>query len=92
MHEYAVAQDIVRSAVAEALCQQEIQIAALHIKLGPEGLTSREALAFSIQAACQGTIAEGADVRITEAQEEGVVLESIEFWEARPCVQLNLPG
>lgn len=82
MHELGIARDIVRRAVEEAARHKAARIQVLHISLGPEDFASREALAFGIEAASQGTLAEGAGVSITDVREGGVVLEAIELSEA----------
>ena len=81
MHELGIARDIVRRAVEEAERQKAMRIQMLHITLGPQALAYSEALSFGIQAASQGTLAEGAGVCITESQEGGIVLEAIELSE-----------
>jgi len=86
MHEYAIAQDIVKRAVAEAIRHGATKVTTLHVKLGTPGSADPGALVFAVEAASQSTMAEGARVHITEAPEAGIVLESIELWEAPRCV------
>ncbi len=78
MHELPVARDIVARAVDVARQQGSARVVALHVILGPDGAFESDALTFSIQAACRGTLAEGARVEIARAQHGGVVLDSVE--------------
>jgi Zn finger protein HypA/HybF involved in hydrogenase expression len=82
MHEYSLARDLVNRAIVEAMQQTACQITALNIKVGPQALVDKEALALGAQAAAQDTIAEGCQVYVTEVEEGGIVLESIELEEA----------
>ncbi|HEU0021098.1 MAG TPA: hydrogenase/urease maturation nickel metallochaperone HypA [Dehalococcoidia bacterium] len=81
MHESGLARDIVRRAVREAEGCRGARVLALHIVMGTETYVDREALALGIDAASQGTLAEGATVHFTEGSGSGVVLESIQVGE-----------
>ena len=83
MHELAIAQEIVKRAVAEAQRQGAERVTAFHVKLGPVGFATAEDLTFCIQAASQGTMAGGARVRVKESKKGGIVLESIDVEEAK---------
>jgi Zn finger protein HypA/HybF involved in hydrogenase expression len=61
--------------------QTPCQITALNIIVGPQALVDKKSLAFGVQAAAQDTIAEGCQVRVTEVEEGGIILESIELEE-----------
>ena len=81
MHEYGIARDIVRQAVAEAeRCGAE-RIVTLHLKVGLD-VVDLAALSFGIQAAAHGTVAEGVAVDITNKGGPGIVLASMEVTEA----------
>ena len=80
MHELFLAKDIVEQTVAEAEREGAAGVSAITLCFGPDAHFSPEGLTFGIQAASQGTIAEGARVQIKLVQEEGVVLESLELW------------
>lgn len=83
MHELAIAQEIVRRAVAEAQRRNAVRVKALHVRLGPVGFATSENLSFCITAACKGTIAEGARVDVRNATRGGIVLTSVELQETR---------
>jgi Zn finger protein HypA/HybF involved in hydrogenase expression len=78
MYEPAIAQEIVRRAVAEAQRQAAPRIAAFHVKLGPVEFATARSLSFCIREAAQGTIAEGAHVHVRGVKRGGIVLESVE--------------
>ncbi|MDP3063611.1 MAG: hydrogenase maturation nickel metallochaperone HypA [Chloroflexota bacterium] len=82
MHELAIAQEIVKRAVAEAQRQGAARVTAFHVKLGPVGFATAANLSFCIQAASQGTIAEGARVHVRDVKKGGIALESIDVDEA----------
>lgn len=81
MHEYGIARDIVRQAVAEAQKCGATRINTLRLVLGSLEYVDQETLAFGIQAAACDTIAEGAELEITKADGKGIVLEQIEVEE-----------
>jgi Zn finger protein HypA/HybF involved in hydrogenase expression len=83
MHELAIAQEIVKRAVAEAQRQGAPRVTALHVKLGPVGFATADNLSFCIQAAAQGTIAQDARVHVHVAKQGGIVLESIDVEESQ---------
>jgi Zn finger protein HypA/HybF involved in hydrogenase expression len=74
MHELGVARRIVTRAVAAA---GAAELAALRLRLGPEGGFEAGALELSLRAAGAGTPAEGAAIEIRAAETGGVVLESV---------------
>ena len=82
MHELAVGEHIVAHALAAARAHRAKRVKTLRIALGPDDHVTADALAFSIQAASDGTEAEGAAVQIRRAFRGGVVLEDIEIEEA----------
>ena len=81
MHELAIAQDIVKQAVEEAQRRDLGQIKALHVRLGPAGFATKEALTFCLQASCDGTIADKAQVHVREVDSGGIVLEGFDVNE-----------
>ena len=81
MHELAIAQDIVRQVKEEASRLGTGKIKVLHIKLGPRAFATKESLAFCLQASSEGTVVEDAQVQITEVNQGGVVLDSIDVEE-----------
>ena len=78
MHALAIAQEIVRQSVNAAEREGPVQIRAFHIKLGPLDFVSRDELEFCIQAAAQGTIAEGAAVHIREVEKGKIEVEGVD--------------
>ena len=78
MHALGIAQEIVRQSVNAAEREGPAQIKAFHIKLGPLDFVSRDELEFCIQAAAQGTIAEGAAVHIREVEKGRIEVEGVD--------------
>ena len=83
MHELAIAQEIVKRAVAEAQRQGAARVAAFHVRLGPVGFATADDLTFCIQAASQGTIAEAARVHVRDVKKGGIILESIDVEDSQ---------
>ena len=81
MHEYGIARDLVRQAVAEAQGCGATRITTLHLGVGLLESMDREALVFGVQATAQDTIAEGVAVVISKAEGKGIVLEDMEIEE-----------
>ena len=79
MHEFHVGKDIVQRAVAEARRGGAARIRSLELHLGREGHITPEALRLSIEAASEGTLAQGAELTICDAPSDGVLLASIEL-------------
>lgn len=82
MHELGIAKDIVNRVLLEVRQQEATGVSGLNIRLGQDEHFNKEALAFGIQAASEGTLVEGAQVRITVGGDSGVILDSIELTEA----------
>jgi hydrogenase nickel incorporation protein HypA/HybF len=59
MHELSIALSMIEMATNEAERRGGVQVKALHLKLGPLSGVVREALLFSYEVACLGTLLEG---------------------------------
>ncbi len=81
MHEQGIARGLVKRAVTEAADHGSNQVAGLNILLGPLGFATKEALIWAVERESLGTRVEGADIRVTETVQGGIVLESIELEE-----------
>jgi len=66
MHELSIAMSIVEGASEEALRRGGAQVHAVHLKLGPLSGVVKDALLFSYDLACQGTLLEGSRLIIEE--------------------------
>lgn len=66
MHELSIAMSIVEGASEEALKRGGAQVHAVHLKLGPLSGVVKDALLFSYDLACQGTLLEGSSLIIEE--------------------------
>jgi hydrogenase nickel incorporation protein HypA/HybF len=65
MHELSIALSIVAMAEEEAR-QRGVQVNAIHLKLGTLSGVVKEALLFSYDLACEGTVLEGSHLLIEE--------------------------
>jgi hydrogenase nickel incorporation protein HypA/HybF len=65
MHELSIALSIVSMAEEEAR-ERGVQVAAVHLKLGTLAGVVKEALLFSYDLACEGTLLEGSRLLIEE--------------------------
>ena len=65
MHELSIAMSIVDMAQEEAE-RRNVQIDAVHLELGPLSGVVKEALLFSYEVACSGTLLEGSRLVIKE--------------------------
>ena len=83
MHELAIAEEIVKRAVAEARRQGAARVTALHVKLGPVGFATAANLSFCIRAPSQGTIAKGARVHVRDVKKGGIALKSIDVEDSQ---------
>lgn len=81
MHEFGIARDLVRQALAEAENCGASRITALHIGVGATEAIDWDTLLFSIRAAAVDTLAQGVTVEIRKEPGTGVILESIEVEE-----------
>ena len=81
MHELAVAQRLVDRAVETVRDHDASRVRAMRIALGPDDHLTPEALAFSVEAACRGTLAEGANIQITHMATSGVRLCDVDIEE-----------
>lgn len=66
MHELSIALSIIEGATEEARRHSGAKIAAVHLRLGPLSGVVKEALLFSYDLACEGTILEGSRLVIEE--------------------------
>lgn len=65
MHEFSIAESILRTALAEAEKRQSKRICSLRIRLGKASHIEPESLEFCIRVAAKGTIAKDARMEIT---------------------------
>lgn len=66
MHELSIAISLVETAEEEIIRLGGLQVFAVHLKLGPLSGVVKDALLFSYEAACQGTLLEGSRLVIEE--------------------------
>lgn len=64
MHEVALAQGIVELVEAEALAQHFSRVTRIHLKIGALAAVEPDALVFGFDSVSQGTVAQGAELRI----------------------------
>ena len=64
MHEVALAQGIVELVEAEALAQHFSRVTRIHLKIGALAAIEPDALVFGFDSVSQGTVAQGAQLRI----------------------------
>lgn len=68
MHEMSIALSIVEGAVEEARRHDGSTVSVVHLQLGKLSGVVREALLFSYELACEGTILAGSALEIEEVQ------------------------
>lgn len=66
MHELSIALSIIEGATEEARRHSGAKVAAVHLKLGLLSGVVKEALLFSYELACEGTMLEGSRLVIEE--------------------------
>jgi hydrogenase nickel incorporation protein HypA/HybF len=66
MHELSIAMSMVEMAEEEAARRGGVQVHAIHLKLGQLSGVVKDALLFSYEIACQGTMLEGSQLIIEE--------------------------
>jgi len=66
MHELSIALSIIETATEEAERRGGARVNALHLKLGPLSGVVKDALLFSYEVACNGTMLEGSQLIIEE--------------------------
>ncbi len=66
MHELSIAISMIELAEEEAARRGNVQVAAIHLKLGPLSGVAKEALLFSYELACEGTSLAGSQLLIEE--------------------------
>ena len=92
MHELSIAMGIVEAAMDEAK-QRNVQVSAVHLRLGALSGVVKDALLFSYEVACQDTPLEGSRLVIEEVPvsvfcpqcKEKRVLESIQLFICPEC-------
>ena len=66
MHELSIAMSMIEMASEEATRRGGAQVSAIHLRLGPLSGVVREALLFSYEVACEGTLLEGSQLVIED--------------------------
>jgi hydrogenase nickel incorporation protein HypA/HybF len=66
MHELSIALSMIEMATEEAGRRGDVQVKALYVKLGPLAGVVKDALLFSYEVACYGTILEGSKLIIED--------------------------
>jgi hydrogenase nickel incorporation protein HypA/HybF len=66
MHELSIALSMIEMAKEQSARRGDARVIALHLKLGPLSGVVKEALTFSFEIACQGTVLEEAKLIIEE--------------------------
>ncbi len=66
MHELSIAMSIIDTVAAEAARRGAAQVSAVHLKLGPLSGVVKDALLFSYELACDGTVLQGSELIIEE--------------------------
>ena len=97
MHELSIAVSMVEMASEEALRLGAVRVNALHLKLGPLSGVVKDALLFSYEVACNGTLLEGSDLIIEEVPvviycsrcQAERRLESIQLFRCPVCMELT---
>jgi hydrogenase nickel incorporation protein HypA/HybF len=97
MHELSIAMSMIEMAAEEAARRGNVQVAAIHLKLGPLSGVVKEALLFSYDVAATGTPLEGSRLVIEEVPvivycpecHEERVLESIQRFSCPVCGRLT---
>jgi hydrogenase nickel incorporation protein HypA/HybF len=92
MHELSIAMGIVEAAVEEAQ-QRNVQVSAVHLRLGALSGVVKDALLFSYEVACQDTPLEGSRLLIEEVPVAVFcprcklkrVLESVQLFACPEC-------
>jgi hydrogenase nickel incorporation protein HypA/HybF len=92
MHELSIAMGIVEAAVEEAQ-QRNVQVSAVHLRLGALSGVVKDALLFSYEVACQDTPLQGSRLLIEEVPvavfcpqcKEKRVLESVQLFACPDC-------
>jgi len=97
MHELSIAMSIIDTAAAEAARRGAAQVSAVHLKLGPLSGVVKDALLFSYELACDGTVLQGSELIIEEMPvvvfcpscEAEQVIESIQSFCCPVCGTLT---
>lgn len=86
MHELSIALSIIERAEEEVLRQGGGRVYAVHLRLGPLSGVVKEALLFSYELACEGTLLEGSRLLIENVP---VSIECPQCRAERPAVSLQ---
>ncbi len=77
MHESPIARQLIKAAIEACDEQHGSEITLMSIVLGPDGAYTAESLAAHIEAAANGTLAQGAAIEIELSDAGGAKLKSI---------------
>lgn len=79
MHSLAMAENILKAALNEAVNHQGKHIKAIFVKIAQEDFTESDSLQFCLEAMTKGTVAEGARVEIELVDVEKSSLVTIDL-------------
>ncbi len=93
MHELSIAMSMIEMASEEAARRGAVKVHAIHLRLGQLSGVVKEALLFSYEVACEGTLLEGSRLVIEEipvivfcpACEADTPLASIQLFRCSVC-------
>lgn len=68
MHSLGLAQDLLRAVLGEAAQHDGRHVRSIHVTLGHHDFTEAESVQFCLEALSQGTLADGAEIRVASAQ------------------------
>ena len=86
MHELSIALSIIEGVEEEIARRPRAHVCTVHLKLGPLSGVVKEALLFSYQLACEGTLLEGSTLEIEETP---VVLYCAVCEQERPAASIQ---
>jgi hydrogenase nickel incorporation protein HypA/HybF len=86
MHELSIALSIIEGVEEEIARRPGVQVAAVHLRLGPLSGVVKEALLFSYELACQGTALETSKLEIEEIP---VILFCEPCGQERPAISMQ---
>jgi hydrogenase nickel incorporation protein HypA/HybF len=86
MHELSIALSMIEMASEEADRHGAARVTALHLKLGHLSGVVKEALTFSYEIACQGTVLEGSQLVIEEVQGRELEVVALELEDVEELV------
>lgn len=86
MHELSIALSIIEGVEEEIARREDARVAAVYLKLGPLSGVVKDALLFSYQVACEGTLLEGSRLEIEEIP---VIIYCEACQQERPAVSMQ---